>query len=317
MNVIDQASGEGWALYNADCVEVARAMPEKSVDFAVYSPPFASLYTYGPSERDMGNVASDEEFFAQYSFLVRELYRVLRPGRLVSVHCKELVNYAGSSEDGMAGLRDFPGGVIACHKAAGFSYHSRTTLWRDPVVEMQKTKAHGLLYKQLRTDSTFSRMGMAEYVLTFRKWAEEGESEEISPVTHTRDTFTLEQWQRWASPVWTDVDHTDTLNVRAAREDKDEKHLCPMSLDVIRRCLCLWSNPGDVVFSPFAGVGSEGYAALKARRRFVGVELKASYYAQACRNLREAATVEQRTLFEEPREDRRETVEQALFAEFS
>lgn len=295
MNVLDEANGEGWYMANADCVEFVRGLDSQSVDYGLYSPPFSQLYTYSDSERDMGNVANDAEFFAQYKFLASELYRVMKPGRLVSVHCKDLVNYAGSSDDGMAGLRDFPGDLIRTHTAVGFSFHSRVTVWRDPVLEMQKTKAHGLLYKQLRTDSTFSRQGMAEYVLTFRKWAKEGDT--VAPVTHTHASFPLDQWQKWASPVWMDVDLTDTLNVRAARDSKDEKHLCPLSLDIINRCVHLWSNAGDVVLSPFAGVGSEGYGALLAGRKFIGSELKESYFKQACANLHAASTTNQLSLF--------------------
>jgi len=292
MNVIEEAHGQGWALYRGDCVEITRQMPDKSIDLAVYSPPFGNLYTYSDSERDMGNCASDEEFLAQYAFLVKELHRLMRPGRLVCVHCKHLVNYA--NRDGMAGLRDFPGDLIRVHKAAGFAFHSHVTIWRDPVTEMQKTKAHGLLYKQLRTDSTFSRAGMAEFILVFRRWPEtEADAALVAPVSHTHESFPLEQWQRWASPVWSDIDFTDVLNVKAVREDKDEKHLCPLPLPIIERCLTLYSRPGDVVFDPFNGVGSTGYQALKMQRRYVGTELKESYFRTAAENLREAATVRQ------------------------
>lgn len=287
IKVLNEAHGKHWSLYNADAVEFARSMPDDSVDHVVYSPPYANLYTYSDSMLDMGNCQNDAEFFAHYTFLVAELYRILRPGRVLCLDCKDLVNYAGSSEDGMAGLRDFPGELARIHREAGFSWHSRVTIWRDPVTEMQKTKAHGLLYKQLRTDSTFSRMGLPMYVLMFRKWADD-EKRGVSAVTHTADEFTLDQWQRWASPVWSDIDFTNVLNVRAAREDKDEKHMAPMPLDVIERCVGLYSNPGDVVFSPFAGIGSEGYQAVKMGRRFVGTELKASYFKSATENLREA-----------------------------
>ncbi len=297
MNVVDQASGDDWVLYQGDCVEVARGLPRRSVDLAVYSPPFSNLYVYGDSERDMGNCGDDAEFLAHYGFLVAELHRVLRPGRVCAVHCKDLVNY--KNRDGMAGLRDFPGDLIRVHQAAGFAYHSRITIWRDPVTEMQKTKAHGLLYKQLRTDSTFSRQGLAEYILVFRKWADE-EGTDVQPVTHTHESFPLPQWQEWASPVWMDIDHTDTLNVHAAREARDEKHMCPLPLPIIERCVGLWSNAGDVVFSPFAGQGSEGYQALKMERRFAGVELKPSYFERAKRNLRNARAQLPLSLFDVP-----------------
>jgi DNA modification methylase len=279
--VFEEAMGPGFALYNGDCAEVARALPDNSVGLAVYSPPFSSVYTYSGSERDMGNSGSDAEFIRHYSFLLKQLYRILRPGRLAAVHCKDLVNYANSS--GRAGLRDFPGELIRAHERAGFTFHSRVTVWKCPVTEMQRTKAHGLLYKQLRTDSSFSRQGLAEYVLLFRKWAKEGE--EISPVTHTEADFPLDQWQEWASPVWMNIDQTNVLNVEQARSDRDEKHMCPLQLDLIERCVKLWSNPGDVVFSPFAGIGSEGYVALRAGRSFVGIELKPEYFKHAVRNV--------------------------------
>jgi DNA modification methylase len=310
---LDAKRGQDWALYNADCVQFAQQLPDNSVGFAVYSPPFANLYTYSDSALDMGNCADDKEFFDHYRFLVHEKHRVLKPGRLTAVHCKELVNYAGSSADGMAGLRDFPGEIIRVHQEAGFAYHSRVTIWRDPVTEMQKTKAHGLLWKSLRTDSTFSRQGMAEYVLFFRKWAGEGEA--VEPVTHTHEEYPVKKWQAAASPVqlvkrwrwkpsrraaaglpttkprtlrpWMDIDYTDVLNVRQAREDKDEKHMCPLPLPIIKQCLELYSNPGDVVVSFFAGVGSEGVQSLRMGRKFIGCELKESYFVQGAKNLAE------------------------------
>lgn len=282
--IIDEAIGQNWQLYNGDCVEVIRGIPERSVGLSVYSPPFASVYTYSGSERDMGNCADDAEFVAHYAFMLKELFRITRPGRLVAVHCKDLVNYVTSS--GRAGLRDFPGELIKAHEAAGFQYHSRVTIWKCPVREMQRTKAHGLLYKQLRRDSTFSRQGLADYLLTFRRWATE--EEEVEPVTHTETTFTLNQWQEWASPVWMEVDQTNVLNVQEARADRDEKHMCPLQLDVVERAVKLWSNPGDVVFSPFAGIGSEGVGAVQFGRRYVGIELKPEYFATAVKNLNNA-----------------------------
>lgn len=289
----DQAHGDEWVVYLGDSVELVRALPDDSVGLSVYSPPFSNLYTYSPSDRDMGNSDDDEQFLKHYSFLVRELYRATRPGRLCAVHCKDLVDYR--SRDGRAGLRDFPGELIRVHEANGWKYHSRVTVWKCPVTEMQRTKAHGLLYKQLRADSTFSRQGMAEYVLVFRKWAAEGA--EIAPVTHTTESFPLSQWQDWASPVWMDIDQTNVLNAKIARDDRDEKHMCPLQLDLIERCVRLWSNPGDVVLSPFAGVGSEGVVSLNHGRKFVGFELKRSYWEMAVRNLREASASSQLDLF--------------------
>lgn len=289
---LDEAHSEDFALYNGDCVEILRQLPDACAGFSVYSPPFSNLYTYSDAANDMGNCVSDAQFFEQYTYLVRELHRVLKPGRLVAVHCKDLVDYAGSSESGMAGLRDFPGELVRVHKEAGFAWHSRVTIWKCPVTEMQRTKAHGLLYKQLRADSTFSRQGLAEYLLVFRKWAREGDP--VEPVGHTREGFTLTQWQEWASPVWMTVDQTNVLNVAKAREDRDEKHMCPLQLDVIERAVVLWSNPGDTVLSPFAGIGSEGVGALQYGRRFVGVELKPSYFRDAAKNLSAAGKTQGR-----------------------
>lgn len=288
IKALDQALGEHWQLFQGDCVDVMRQLPTNSVDFAVYSPPFSNLYCYGDSERDMGNSVDDRQFIKHYRFMVDELMRVMRPGRIAAVHCKDLVNYKG--RDGKAGLRDFPGDLIRVHQDAGFAYHSKVTIWKCPVTEMTRTKAHGLLYKQLRTDSTFSRQGLAEYVIAVRKWSGGSSDDElVQPVTHTKESFPLEQWQQWASPVWMDVDDMDVLNVKQARDSKDEKHMCPLALPIIERCLGLWSNPGDVVLSPFAGIGSEGWQSLRMKRRFLGIELKDTYFAHAKRNLEEVA----------------------------
>lgn len=287
--VIDQAAGESWSAFNADCVPFTAGLPDNSVDFSVYSPPFSSLYIYSESVADMGNVASDQEFFEQYRYLVREKFRVTRPGRLTAIHVKDLVYYQNSSERGTSGLRPFSDLCTQVHLEEGWDFHSRVTIWRDPVREMQKTKAHGLLWKTLRADSTFSRMGLPEYLLIFRKWAKEGD--EVRPVTHTKESFPVDVWQDYASPVWNftkqDLPETDVLNVKVARSDKDEKHLCPMPLNITRRALRMYSNPGDVIFSPFMGIGSEGVVSLEERRRFVGTELNPAYYRQAVRNLGE------------------------------
>jgi len=276
---LNEAHDDKWTAYHGDCVSVLSQMPANSIDLAVYSPPFSGLYIYNDSVADMGNSSTDAEFIEQYSYLVTELFRVMRPGRIVAVHCKDLVYY--KTQRGTAGLRDFPGMIIRAHEEAGFDFHSRVTIWRCPVREMTKTKAHGLLYKQLRADSSFSRQGLPEYFVVFRKWAEEGQ--EVAPVTHTYENFPLDQWQEWASPVWMDTRETDVLN--ASKEPSDEKHICPMPLDITSRVIGLWSNPGDVVLSPFMGIGSEGYAALREGRRFVGVELKESYWRQATQSL--------------------------------
>jgi hypothetical protein len=281
LRCLNEAHGKTFAAYHGDCVDVVRQLPDQSIGFSVYSPPFSGLYIYNDSLADMGNCADDAEFLTHYRFLLGELYRVTKPGRLCAVHCKDLVYY--KTQRGTAGLRDFPGMLIAEHTAAGFDFHSRVTIWRDPVREMTKTKAHGLLYKQLRADSSFSRQGLPEYLVVFRKWAKEGE--EIDPVTHTPETFPLEQWQRFASPVWMDTRETDVLNARAAKAPGDEKHICPMPLDITTRAITLWSNAGDTVLSPFMGIGSEGVSSLKLGRKFIGTELKESYWKQATRYL--------------------------------
>lgn len=286
---LNEAHGSSFCAYHGDCTDVLRQMPDGCFDFAVYSPPFSGLYIYNDSIADMGNSATDEEFLAHYRFFVAELYRTMRPGRLVAVHCKDLVFY--KTQRGTAGLRDFPGMLIREHEAAGFNLHSRVTIWRCPVREMTKTKAHGLLYKQLRADSTFSRQGLPEYLCVFRKWAREDESG--APVTHTPESFPLDQWQEWASPVWMDTRETDVLN--AERAPNDEKHICPMPLDLTKRAITLWSNQGDTVLSPFMGIGSEGVAALELGRRFVGVELKREYFEQAVTHL-EARDRQQRLI---------------------
>lgn len=284
MKVLNQAFGKDWALYQGDCIEVTKGMPNHSIHFSIFSPPFSNLYVYSDSERDAGNSANDDEFFRHFDFLIPELLRATKPGRLCAVHCKDLVNYKG--RDGAAGIRDFSGDIIRHFSDAGWQYHSKVTIWKDPVIEMQRTKAHGLLYKQLRADSTFSRQGMPEYLLIFRKWPQSEEQEQlITPVTHTTDNFPLEMWQRYASPVWFDIRQTRVLNIEQARESQDEKHICPLQLDVIERALELWTNPGETVLSPFAGIGSEGYVSLQQNRKFIGIELKESYFQVARKNL--------------------------------
>ena len=314
---LNESHGNGWHAVHGDCVDVVRQMPSNSIDFAVFSPPFSGLYIYNDSAADMGNSANDDEFLTHYQFLAHELFRVMRPGRIVAVHCKDLVFY--KNQRGSAGLRDFPGMLVRAHEAAGFTYHAKTTVWRDPVREMTKTKAHGLLYKQLRADSSFSRMGLPEYICFFRKWAKDKKSvsafsdayltevaagedavwaeiaskeiteiELIRPVTKTKADFPLDWWQETASPVWMTTRETDVLN--ADRDPTDEKHICPMPLDLTTRATALYTNPGDVVLSPFMGIGSEGFVALKMRRKFVGVELKQTYWKQACRHLATAAS---------------------------
>lgn len=289
--VIDQAFDDKFAIYNGDCVEVLAGMPSDSIHYSIFSPPFASLYTYSNSDRDMGNCKSHDEFFAQYQYLASELLRVTMPGRLLSFHC---MNVPTSKQmDGFIGLTDFRGKLIRSMQDAGWIFHSEVVIWKDPVVAMQRTKALGLLWKQLKKDSAMSRQGIPDYLVTMRKPGVNTE-----PVSHTPDDFPVALWQRYASPVWMDINQSDTLQHRSVREDKDERHICPLQLEVIERALKLWSNPGDVVLSPFAGIASEGYVSIMNGRRFVGVELKPSYYRQAVANLRAASKGEtQKNLF--------------------
>jgi len=296
-------TGDRWEMRLGDCVEVMNGMKDSTVDFSIFSPPFANLYIYSDSMYDMGNCSGDAEFFNQFGFAAKELYRLMRPGRLCAVHCKDLVDYRG--RDGRAGLRDFPGKIISTFEEHGWKYHSRVTIWKDPVVEMQRTKAHGLLHRQVCADSTFSRQGLPDYLLIFRKWEE---SENIIPVNggdaahrfesyigenaprsieagNDKRTHSIDVWQRYASPVWFDINQMNVLNIVAGRESRDEKHICPLQLDVIKRAVHLWSNPGDTVFSPFAGIGSEGVPSLEMGRKFIGVELKESYFDAACKHL--------------------------------
>lgn len=279
--VFNQVITDRWALYHADCVEVVKAMPSDSVDFSIYSPPFASLYTYSNSERDMGNSKDYEEFAAHFRFLSQELYRVLKPGRLMAVHCMNLPTT--KERHGYIGIQDFRGDLIRWFQGDGFIYHSEVCIWKDPVTAMQRTKAIGLLYKQLKKDSALSRQGIADYLVVMRK-----PGENPDPVTKDPAAFPVDRWQRYASPVWMDINPSDTLQYRSAREHQDEKHIAPLQLEVIRRAIELWANPNDIVLSPFAGIGSEGYVSVQMGRRFVGVELKESYFKQAAANLKSA-----------------------------
>ena len=289
--------GETFAAYNGDCVEVMREMPSASVDFSVFSPPFANLYVYSDDLRDMGNCKDEGEFFDQLGFMTAELFRVLRPGRLIAVHCKQLARYKG--RDGAAGWYDFRGDVIRHYESYGFQYHSEVVIWTDPVMEMQKTKTQRLLYCNLRRDASVTGIGMPEYLCIFRKTPRDGD--DTVPIRHYKENeehpdtkeaelqiMDLPTWQRYASPVWFDIKRTDVLNSKVAKDDRDEKHICPLQLETIRRAVRLWSNPGEVVLSPFMGIGSEGYVSIESKRRFVGIELKPSYFNLAVRNLQQA-----------------------------
>lgn len=282
----DVRRSENWAIHLADCVELAEEMADESIHYSVFSPPFASLYTYSASERDMGNCRSHDEFWEHYNFLIRESFRVMMPGRLVSIHCMNLPT--SKVREGFIGVRDFRGEIIRAYEDAGFIYHSEVCIWKDPVTAMQRTKALGLLHKTIRKDSAMSRQGIPDYLVTMRK---PGDNEE--PISHTKEEFPVELWQNYASPIWMDINPSDTLQYRSAREHEDERHICPLQLEVIRRAVKLWSNPGDTVWSPFAGIGSEGFVALEMGRKFIGSELKPSYFRQAHRNL--AAALSQST----------------------
>ena len=296
-------AGTMWEMKLGDCVSRTKEIADNSIDFSVYSPPFSNLYIYSDSIADMGNSANDEEFFEHYKFLINEMLRVTQPGRLSAVHCKDLPLY--HNRDGAAGLKDFPGMIIRAHEECGWTYHSRVTIWKDPVIEMQRTKNHGLLHKNFKVRSEVVRQGMADYMIIFRKWDDVEGTESDEPVHQNRhpgdyvgtepptgyDTdlgYSIKVWQKYASPVWWDINQTNVLNKQQARDNADEKHICPLQLDVIERSVDLWTNPGDLVFSPFAGIGSEGYSSIKLGRRFVGIELKESYFNIAIKNLKAA-----------------------------
>jgi len=314
-------SGPGWALHNSDCIEGMHAMPEGSVDCAIFSPPFGDLFVYSDSERDLGNAGTGDKFINQYRFFAEALTRVLRPGRIACVHCTDLPMRKG--RDGAIGLQDFSGDLIRAHTNAGLIYHGRATIWKDPVVEMQRTKALGLLYKQIRKDSTMNRVGMPDYMLFFRKdavnerpieHAAPGDKQAVKIASEWLEQLTREglcggvppdevlyelindaefdvmEWQRLASPVWMDIQQGNVLrSFRKAKGANDEKHVCPLQLDIIKRCLRLYTRPGDVVMDPFNGIGSTGHEALRARRKYIGFELKREYAEQANLNLQDAA----------------------------
>lgn len=313
--VIDNTSGKDWTIYNGDCVEVLRGLPDNSIGFNIDSPPFIGLYIYSDSPRDMGNCLSDAEFFEHYRYAIREAYRVTIPGRLTAIHCKDLPAYF--HRDGYSGLRDFPGEIIRAHEAEGWTFHSRITIWKCPVVERERTNNNGLLHKTVRRDRSQIRQGMADYLILMRKVAEgslmsdepvgtdDGFEQYIGipeadprvpnsfhPSPYCRKSVATDDsiniWRRYAEPVWWDINQRDVLNADIARSDRDEKHICPLQMDVIRRAVQIWSNPGDAVLTKFAGIGSEMVGSLSLGRRAVGVELKPEYYRQAINNLKGA-----------------------------
>jgi len=293
MAVRDQIVTKNYALYNGDSCEVLKTLPDDSVDFSIFSPPFADLYCYSDNPADLGNSRTYDEFFQHFGFIIRELARVIKPGRLCSVHCMDLP--ATISHDGYLGIKDFTGDIIRAFQSHGWIYHARHCIWKDPLIAATRTKAIGLLHKQLCKDSSISRSGIPDYLITFRK-----AGENAVPIAHP-DGLTKYCgsddpggdgvkkshfiWRAYASPVWMDIRQTHTLDARKARDADDEKHLCPLQLDVIERACVLWSNPGEVVLTPFMGVGSEVYGAVINGRKGIGIELKPSYYKQAVRNL--------------------------------
>lgn len=278
---VDHESSEHWTLYHADCVRAAKEIESESIGFSVFSPPFADLFTYSADSQDMGNCRNVDQFMVQFGFLIDELSRVTMPGRECAVHCCDLLSTKW--KDGAIELKDFSGEIVRAFRSRGWLFHSRITVWKSPVTEMQRTKAHGLLYKTLQKDAADSRVGAPDYLLCFRK-----PGVNPVPIAHTPQDFPLDKWQEIASPVWWTVDQGRVLNGACAREQGDERHICPLQLDIIERALFLWSAPGDLVFSPFAGIGSEGYSAVRMGRKFVGCELKESYFDHACDNLRMA-----------------------------
>jgi hypothetical protein len=292
-HITEHKTGDNWDLYMGDCVESIKQLDSDSIHYSIFSPPFASLYTYSNSDRDMGNSRNDQEFFDHFVYLAKELHRVLMPGRLISFHCMNLPS--SKERDGFIGVKDFRGDMLRIFHAAGFVFHSEVCIWKDPVTAMQRTKAIGLLHKQIRKDSALSRQGIPDYLVTVRKLGDNpepcagpftefaGENPPAKTGDDIKDSINI--WQRYASPVWMDINPSDTLQYRSARANDDERHICPLQLEVIRRGLQLWSNPGDLVLSPFAGIGSEGYVSLQMQRRFVGFELKPSYFNCAVKNL--------------------------------
>jgi DNA modification methylase len=301
--VIDQHIADRFSLFNGDCVEVMRSLPDESIDMSIFSPPYLSLYVYSNSERDMGNARTDEEFYEHFRFVIAELMRIVKPGRMVVVDCMNVP--AMKQRDGYIGLKDFRGALIRDFTAKGFIFHAEFCMYKDPLLEATRTKALGLMHKQLCKDSTMSRAGIPQYLLAFRKPGENAE-----PVAHPDgvDYFvgenppldgnlSHERWRRYASPVWMDINFSNTLNVVAARDNEDERHIAPLALDAIERALWLYSNPNDVIFTPFLGIGSEVYVALKMGRRGIGSELKPSYFKLAVENCKSAVVDNQSDLF--------------------
>lgn len=285
MNVLEQVIKNDYAIYNGDSVEITKEIPDNSIHYTLFSPPFEGLYVYSNSDRDMGNCKGDDEFYHHFIYLAKELYRITMPGRLLSFHCMDLPLM--KQRDGVIGLKDFPGLMLKIFQDCGFIYHSRVTIFKNPVTEMQRTKALGLLHKQIKKDSSMSRQGIPDYIITVRKPGENPEK-----ITHTDESFPVGVWQNYASPVWMDIRQSDTLQRTSARAEKDERHICALQLGVIQRCIELWTNPNDIVFDPFGGIGSTAYVALKMGRRAISSELKESYFEQMKNNVEVALNSE-------------------------
>lgn len=290
MKVLNQAEGDSWIVYHGDSCEVIKGLPSDSIHYIIFSPPFQSLYTYSNSERDMGNCKDRDEFFEHFDYLADDLFRVLMPGRMMSVHCMNLPT--SKERHGYIGIQDFRGDLIRIFQKAGFIYYSEVCIWKDPVTAMQRTKALGLLHKQLKKDSCRCRQGIPDYLVTFQKPGVNPE-----PCVHTDESFPVADWQNYASPIWMDINPSDTLQHTSVREDEDERHICPLQLPVVKRGIDLWTNENDIVLDPFAGIGSAGYEAVRNHRRFVGIELKDSYYVQAVDNMKVAETESKSTQY--------------------
>ena len=311
---ITKVEGDGWCLYNGDCIKVVKSLPSSSIDYSIFSPPFESLYTYSDDPRDMSNCKDSKTFWTHFNFLITELNRIVKPGRLVSIHCMQIPT--SKTNHGYIGIKDFRGDIIRAFEAAGFIYHSEICIRKDPVTAMQRTKALGLLHKQLKKDSAMSRQGIADYMVNMMKvghivtmrhdganeipvkgkltryYGDDLTDEELTKALksmsdRSKDEHkSIEIWQRYAEPVWMDISQSDTLSAKIARDVADERHIAPLQLTPIRRCIQLWTNKDDVVFSPFAGIGSELYAAIELGRKAIGSELKSSYFKQGVSNLR-------------------------------
>ncbi len=308
MKTINQEVTDQYALYNGDSCEVIKSIPDDSIGFSVFSPPFSSLFTYSNSPRDMGNCKNDTEFFDQFRYLIKDLLRIMKHGRIVAVHCMNLPT--SKQNHGHIGMRDFRGGIIREFEDAGFYFHSEVCIWKDPVVAMQRTKALGLLHKTIKKDSTMSRQGIPDTLCMFRKPGVNDDpvagefkyyvgSDHISGfkgetdienrfVQYPASGTSIDIWQRYASPIWHDINQTRTLQYKSGRSGNDERHICPLQLDVVERAMQLWSKEGDTVFTPFLGIGTEAYVAVKMNRKAIGIELKTSYFDLACKNLKSA-----------------------------